>query len=238
MLTLPVKGSDEDYNVDPRKIICLGLNYHEHIEESLSIQVQGLSKEAPKEPILFSKTPNTLQGPEQPIVLPRILESYAFDDERTDYEAELAIIIGREAKDVAVGNAPGYIFGYTCANDVSQRNIQNGDRSGWFRGKSFDGFAPVGPQIVKASDMENVLDLHVETRLNGEVVQSSSTKLMVFNVYEIVSFISRNLTLSPGDLILSGTPGGVGPITHGDVVEVDIEEIGVLRNPVVDPRRA
>ena len=238
MLTLPVKGSDEVYSVDPRKIICLGLNYHEHIEESLSIQVQGLDKEAPKEPILFSKTPNALQGPEQPIVLPRILESYDFEDERTDYEAELAIIIGREAKDVSVEDAPEYIFGYTCANDVSQRNIQNGDRSGWFRGKSFDGFAPIGPQIVKASDIGNVLDLHVETRLNGDVVQSSSTKLMVFNVYEIVSFISRNLTLSPGDIILSGTPGGVGPIAHGDVVEVEIEDIGVLRNPVVDPRRA
>lgn len=238
MLTLPVKGGDEVYNVDPRKIICLGLNYHEHIEESLSIQVQGLDKEAPKEPVLFSKTPNALQGPEQPIVLPRILESYAFADERTDYEAELAIIIGREAKDVAMEDAAEYIFGYTCANDVSQRNIQNGDRSGWFRGKSFDGFAPIGPRIVKASDIGNVLDLHVETRLNGAVVQSSSTKLMVFNVYEIVSFISRNLTLSPGDLILTGTPGGVGPIAHGDVVEVEIEEIGVLRNPVVDPRRA
>jgi 2-keto-4-pentenoate hydratase/2-oxohepta-3-ene-1,7-dioic acid hydratase in catechol pathway len=238
MLTLPVKGSDEVYSVDPRKIICLGLNYHEHIEESLSIQVQGLDKEAPKEPILFSKTPNALQGPELPIILPRILESYAFEDERTDYEAELAIIIGREAKDVSVEDAPEYIFGYTCANDVSQRNIQNGDRSGWFRGKSFDGFAPIGPQIVKASDIGNVLDLHVETRLNGDVVQSSSTKLMVFNVYEIVSFISRNLTLSPGDLILSGTPGGVGPIAHGDVVEVEIEKIGVLRSPVVDPRCA
>jgi 2-keto-4-pentenoate hydratase/2-oxohepta-3-ene-1,7-dioic acid hydratase in catechol pathway len=237
MLTLPVKGSGESYNVDPRKIICLGLNYHEHIEESLSIQVQGLNKEAPKEPILFPKTPNALQGPDQPIVLPRILESYGFHDERTDYEGELAILIGREAKEVAVEDAAECIFGYTCANDVSQRNIQNGDRSGWFRGKSFDGFAPVGPQIVKASDIGNVLDLHVETRRNGEVVQSSSTKLMVFNVYEIVSFVSRNVTLTPGDIILSGTPGGVGPIAHGDVIEVEIEEIGVLRNSVVDPRR-
>ncbi|MFP4373424.1 MAG: fumarylacetoacetate hydrolase family protein [Spirochaetaceae bacterium] len=237
MLTLPVKGGDEHFRVDPRKIICLGLNYHEHIEESLSIQVQGLDKEAPAEPILFPKTPNALLGPEQPIVLPRILASYAFEDERTDYEGELAIIMGREARDVAVEDAAAYIFGYTCANDVSQRNIQNGDRSGWFRGKSFDGFAPIGPRIVKASDIGNVLDLHIETRRNGEVVQSSSTRLMVFNVYEIVSFISRNLTLSPGDLILSGTPGGVGPIAHGDVVEVEIEEIGVLRNPVVDPRR-
>src|SRR6056297_3585909 len=111
MLTLPVKGSDEVYNVAPRKIICLGLNYYERIEEIPSIQVQGLDKEAPKEPILFSKTPNALQGPEQPIILPRILESYAFADERTDYEAELAIIIGREAKDVAVEDAPEYIYG-------------------------------------------------------------------------------------------------------------------------------
>lgn len=237
MLTLPLKGSDESYTLDPRKIICLGLNYHEHIEESLSIQVQGLNKEVPKEPVLFAKTPNTLQGPERPIVLPPILEEYAFEDERTDYEGELALIIGREARNVGVEQAGECIFGYTCANDVSQRNIQNGDRSGWFRGKSFDGFAPVGPRIVKASDIGDVRKLKIETRKNGEVVQSSSTAHMVFNVYEIVSYISRNLTLSPGDIILTGTPGGVGPIAHGDVVEVEIEEIGVLRNNVVDTRR-
>jgi 2-keto-4-pentenoate hydratase/2-oxohepta-3-ene-1,7-dioic acid hydratase in catechol pathway len=236
MLTLPVKGTGETYQVDPRKIICLGLNYHEHIEESLSIQVQGLSKEAPSEPVLFAKTPNALSGPGDAIVLPRILADYAFADERTDYEGELALIVGREARDVPAEAAAEYIFGYTCANDVSQRNIQNGDRSGWFRGKSFDGFAPLGPQIVKASDIEDVLDLSIETRRNGEVVQSSSTRMMVFNVYEIVSFISRNLTLSPGDVVLTGTPGGVGPVSHGDEIEVEIEEIGVLKNPVVDPR--
>jgi 2-keto-4-pentenoate hydratase/2-oxohepta-3-ene-1,7-dioic acid hydratase in catechol pathway len=237
MLTLPVKGTEETYLVDPRKIICLGLNYHEHIEESLSIQVQGLSKDAPTEPILFAKTPNAVQGPGEPIVLPRILSSYAFEDERTDYEGELAVIIGREAKDVPADDAEEYIFGYTCANDVSQRNIQNGDRSGWFRGKSFDGFAPLGPEVVKAADIGEVLDLRIETRRNGEVVQSSSTKMMVFNVFEIVSFISRNMTLSPGDIILTGTPGGVGPVSHGDEIEVEIENIGVLKNSVVDPRR-
>lgn len=237
MLTLPVKGTEETYLVDPRKIICLGLNYHEHIEESLSIQVQGLSKDAPTEPILFAKTPNAVQGPGEPIVLPRILSSYAFEDERTDYEGELAVIIGREAKDVPADHAEEYIFGYTCANDVSQRNIQNGDRSGWFRGKSFDGFAPLGPEVVKAADIGEVLDLKIETRRNGEVVQSSSTKMMVFNVFEIVSFISRNMTLSPGDIILTGTPGGVGPVSHGDEIEVEIENIGVLKNSVVDPRR-
>ena len=237
MLTLPLKGSDENYTVDPRKVICLGLNYHEHIQESVSIQVKWLSKDTPSEPILFAKTPNAVQGPDTPITLPSILETYAFEDERTDYEGELCVIIGREARDVSEAEAAEYIFGYTCSNDVSQRNIQNGDRSGWFRGKSFDGFAPVGPQIVKAADVRDVHDLKIETRRNGETVQSSNTSMMVFGVYQIVSFISRNLTLSPGDLILTGTPGGVGPIAHGDVIEVEIEGIGVLRNPVVDPRR-
>lgn len=236
MLTLPVRGSGETYTVDPRKIICLGLNYHEHIEESLSIQVQGLSKDTPSEPILFAKTPNALQAPEEPIVLPRILESYAFEDERTDYEGELALIIGREAKDVTPEDAEAYIFGYTCANDVSQRNIQNGDRSGWFRGKSFDTFAPVGPEIVKAEDLGEVSNLRIETRRNGETVQSSNTRMLIFGIPELLSFVSRNVTLSPGDIILTGTPGGVGPIAHGDVIEVEIEGIGVLRNPVVDPR--
>lgn len=236
MLTLPVKGSGETYTVDPRKIICLGLNYHEHIEESLSIQVQGLGKDAPSEPILFAKTPNTLQAPEQPVVLPQILASYGFEDERTDYEGELALIVGREARDVAPEDAESYIFGYTCANDVSQRNIQNGDRSGWFRGKSFDTFAPLGPEIVKAEDIADVGNLGIETRRNGEVVQSSNTRMLIFGIPQILSFVSRNVTLSPGDIILTGTPGGVGPVAHGDVIEVEIEGIGVLRNPVVDPR--
>ncbi|MFP3959803.1 MAG: fumarylacetoacetate hydrolase family protein [Spirochaetaceae bacterium] len=238
MPTLPIAGTEQTYTVDPRKVICLGLNYHEHIDESLSIQVQGLGKDVPTEPVLFAKTPNAVQGPEQPIFLPRILADYAFEDERTDYEGELAIVIGREARDIAPEDAEAYIFGYTCANDVSQRNIQNGDRSGWFRGKSFDGFAPLGPRVVKTGDIGNVQELEIQTRRNGEVVQHSSTRMMVFDVARIVSYISRNLTLSPGDVILTGTPGGVGPIAHGDVIEVEIEGIGVLRNPVVDPRRA
>lgn len=237
MLTLPIKGSDELYSVDPRKVICLGQNYREHIEESPSIQVQGLSTDAPPEPILFAKTPNAVTGPGQPIRLPAILEDYGFEDERTDYEGELAVIMGREARNVPESAALEYVFGYTCANDVSQRNIQNGDRSGWFRGKSFDGFAPVGPQIVKAADIGNAQDLEIHTRKNGEVVQHSRTSMMVFGIAKTVSFISRNLTLSPGDIILTGTPGGVGPITHGDVIEVEIEGIGVLENRVVDPRR-
>lgn len=237
MLSLPIKDTEETYSLDPRKVICLGLNYHQHIEESLSIQVQGLSKDVPTEPILFAKTPNALQGPGSPIRLPEILESYAFEDERTDYEGELALIMGREARNVPEEEAEEYVFGYMCANDVSQRNIQNGDRSGWFRGKSFDGFAPVGPRIVKATDIGNVRDLRIETRKNGEVVQSSSTSMMVFDVAQIVSYVSRNLTLVPGDVILTGTPGGVGPVSHGDVIEVEIEGIGILENPVVDPRR-
>ena len=234
-IELPVSGTDELYRVAPSKIIALGLNYRDHIAESASVRVQGLDTNVPAEPVLFPKLPSCLIGPEEPIVLPRIARSYGFDAPRTDYEAELALIVGSECRDVGVERALEHVYGYTCMNDVSQRDIQNGDRSGWFRGKSFDTFGPVGPVVVPADSIGDVQALDIACRLNGTTVQSSNTRFMIFSVAEMVSFISRNFTLYPGDIILTGTPAGVGPIADGDVVEVEVEGIGVLRNPVSDP---
>ncbi len=232
-IVLPVAGSGDRYVVRPSKIIALGLNYRDHIAESVSVRVQGFTPEEPPEPVLFPKIPSCLIGPEQPIVLPRILSTYDFEDTRTDYEAELALIIGSDCTWVEPEAALDHVYGYTCMNDVSQRNIQNGDRSGWFRGKSFDTFGPIGPVIVPADGIGNPQDLDISCRLNGNTVQSSNTRHMIFPIDVIVSYVSRNFTLVRGDIILTGTPAGVGRISDGDVVEIEIERIGILRNPVV-----
>ena len=237
MIQLPVLNSKERYTVNPTKIIALGLNYHSHIAESHSVKVRGFTDEVPTEPILFPKTPNTLIGPDEPIIIPSFLQEYNFEDLRTDYEAEMAVIIGKKCKNVKMEDALDYVFGYTCINDVSQRNLQTGDRSGWFRGKSLDTFAPIGPQIVHHKDLGDPQNLHIQCRLNGKVVQDSNTGNMIFSVADMISFISKNFTLMPGDIIATGTPSGVGRIIHGDVVEVEIEKIGILRNPVVEEWR-
>lgn len=238
MITLPMAGSGRSYEVRPTKIIALGLNYREHIAESHSVRVQGFTNEVPTEPVLFPKTPNVLIGPGEPIVIPSFLERYKFDNPRVDHEAELAFIVRDRCKNVAPDQAMGHILGFTCMNDVSQRNVQTGDRSGWFRGKSFDTFGPIGPVVVPAEEIGDPQNLEIRCRLNGQVTQSSNTRQMIFPVTEILSFVSRNFTLEPGDIILTGTPSGVSPLRHGDVVEVEIEKIGVLRNPVVEEGRA
>jgi 2-keto-4-pentenoate hydratase/2-oxohepta-3-ene-1,7-dioic acid hydratase in catechol pathway len=232
-LSIPVKNSNTPYVLSPSKIVALGLNYHDHIKESLSVKVQGFTGEVPGEPILFPKTPNVLIGHGESIVIPAMLRDYGFDAPRTDYEAELAFIVNRRCKNVPAGQALDYIFGFTCMNDVSQRNIQNSDRSGWYRGKSFDTFGPVGPSIVRTEDIGDPQNLWIRCRLNGRVVQESNTGQMIFSIPEILAFVSRNFTLEEGDLIATGTPSGVGPLSNGDVVEVEIEKIGALRNPVV-----
>lgn len=232
MITLPVLNQSRSYEMNPSKILALGLNYRDHIAESLSVKVQGFTNEVPAEPVIFPKTPNVLIGPDQPIVIPGFLKDYEFADLRTDYEAELAIIIKDTCKDVRPEDARRHILGFTCINDVSQRNLQNGDRSGWFRGKSLDTFGPVGPRVVLIEDIGDPQNLDIRCRLNGEVVQESNTRNMIFKIPEIIAFLSRNFTLHAGDIIATGTPSGVGRIKHGDVVEVDIEIIGVLRNPV------
>ncbi len=233
MISLKIAGSEAAYVLHPTKIIALGLNYREHVKESLSVLASQAAPEIPKEPVLFCKTPNVLIADGQNIVLPRILASYAFMPARTDYEAELAFIISKPCKNISPDEAFDHILGFTCFNDVSQRNIQNSDRSGWFRGKSFDSFGPIGPRIVPLSLLGNPQSLGISCRLNGKTVQESNSSQMIFGIAETLSYISRNLSLEEGDIISTGTPSGVGPLKPGDVVEVEIEGIGILRNSVV-----
>jgi 2-keto-4-pentenoate hydratase/2-oxohepta-3-ene-1,7-dioic acid hydratase in catechol pathway len=218
--------------IQPSKIIALGLNYLEHIRESKSVNVQNFDDNVPDEPVLFSKTPNVLIGPGEPIILPRLLENYKFNDCRVDYEAELAIIMKDRVKNLDEEQVFDHILGFTCFNDVSQRNFQRSDKGGWFRGKSLDTFGPIGPVIVPPDMIGDPQFLDIQCRLNGKVVQQSNTSHMIFKIPHLVSFISRNFTLEPGDIICTGTPSGVGPLHDGDVVEVEIENIGILTNPV------
>ncbi|MDR1637660.1 MAG: fumarylacetoacetate hydrolase family protein [Treponema sp.] len=231
MLRLPVAGGGV-LDIRPSKIIAVGLNYRAHVAESgetFDKKLAGL----PKEPVLFAKTPNVLTGPGEPIVLPALIGDYRFDEARTDLEAELAIIISKRARHVPEESAFDYVLGYTCFNDVSQRNIQMGDPSGWFRGKSFDTFGPIGPVVVRREDLPDPGNLKIRARLNGELKQEASTADMIFSVPALIAFISKNMTLEEGDIIASGTPSGVSPIKAGDTVEIEIEGIGVLRNPVI-----
>jgi 2-keto-4-pentenoate hydratase/2-oxohepta-3-ene-1,7-dioic acid hydratase in catechol pathway len=188
----------------------------------------------PTEPVLFAKTPNCLIGPGELILIPSWAKSYGFDDFRVDHEAELAILIGHRGKHIAEADALDYVFGYTCFNDVSQRNIQKTDVSGWFRGKSFDTFGPVGPVVVPRDALPGVGDAAISCRVNGKLTQSSLTSEMIFSIARLIAYISDNMTLEEGDLIATGTPSGVSPIRAGDLVEVEIEGIGILRNPVAD----
>ena len=230
-ITLPMSNGG-DYVVNPSKIVALGLNYLEHIKESQSVDVQNFTEEIPTEPVLFPKTPNVLIGPGEPIILPAFVEEYGFTNCRTDHEAELAIIIKDRVKNLSADTAMDHILGFTCFNDISQRNLQKGDKSGWYRGKSLDTFGPIGPVIVTPEDIGDPQNLKIECRLNGQVVQSSNTRHMIFKIPEILAFISKNFTLEAGDIIITGTPSGVGPLQDGDVIEVKIENIGTLSNPV------
>jgi 2,4-didehydro-3-deoxy-L-rhamnonate hydrolase len=207
----------------PQKIVCVGLNYRDHAEE------QGV--DLPERPLLFAKWPNTLIGPGEPIVIPPLTE-------RVDYEAELGVVIGSRARHVSVETALEAVAGYVCANDVSARDLQFGDGQ-WTRGKSLDTFCPVGPALVPASDVPDPQALGIRAILNGEVMQDSTTANMVFGVAKIVAFVSQAITLEPGDLILTGTPAGVGVFRDppvllgpGDEITVEIDGVGVLTNPV------
>jgi len=197
----------------PSKIVCLGLNYRAHAEETrLPI---------PTVPLIFLKPSTAVVGPEDKIVLPR-------DAKRVDYEGEMAVVMGKIAKDVFEGEARGYVLGYTCFNDVSDRHAQRDDGQ-WTRAKGYDTFAPTGPCIETDIAPD---DLKLETYLNGELKQSARTSDLIFGVSKLVSFISGVMTLLPGDVIATGTPSGIGPLNAGDVVEVRIEGIGALRNYV------
>jgi 2-keto-4-pentenoate hydratase/2-oxohepta-3-ene-1,7-dioic acid hydratase in catechol pathway len=224
-------GTGKPLDLAPSKIIAVGLNYRDHVKESAS--AQGASIDLPREPVLFAKTPNTLAAPGEPIRLPAHVGAYGFAEERTDPEAELAVIIGRRGRHISEERAFEYVLGYTCFNDVSQRNIQHGDVSGWFRGKSFDTFGPIGPVVVSQGEIGDPQNLEIRCRINGAVKQSGNTRDMIFSIPVLIAYISRNFTLEEGDIIATGTPAGVSPIRSGDTVEVEIEKIGILRNPVV-----
>lgn len=239
MVRLHLLGSKEIVELHPSKIVALGLNYREHVAETGHVLPGPDGKptaprEVPKEPLLFAKTPNVLVGPGEPIVIPAaFLARSGIEAPRTDYEAELAVVIGRRMRRLSPAEALDCVLGYSCFNDVSQRNIQNGDRSGWFRGKSFDSFGPIGPVIVPPALLKDPQDLGIECYLNGKLVQSARTSAMIFSLAELLSYISWNLTLEPGDIVATGTPSGVGALSPGDLVEVRIEGIGSLSNPVV-----
>ena len=195
----------------PTKIVCVGLNYHCHAKE--------LGMNTPHHPILFIKPLTTLIGPKDKIVYPKM-------SKRVDYEAELAIIIKDKTKNVSKKEAMKHIEGFTCLNDVTARDLQKLDGQ-WTRAKGFDTFCPVGPKIVKVDNPNN---LKVQAILNGKIVQDSNTKNFIFKVEELVSFISKIMTLNPGDIIATGTPKGIGPMKKRDKIEVKIEGIGTLTN--------
>jgi 2,4-diketo-3-deoxy-L-fuconate hydrolase len=206
----------------PGKIICVGLNYRDHAAESGMV--------VPERPLIFSKWSNTLIGPGDPILLP------SFSKE-VDYEAELGLVIGTRAQRIAAADALAHVRGYLCANDVSARDIQFLDGQ-WARGKSLDTFCPVGP-LVPAAELPDPQSLGIRAILNGETLQDSTTADMIFTIPELISYISHSITLEPGDLILTGTPPGVGfarkpPIylQPGDEITVEIDGIGTLTNPV------
>ncbi|MBI4610993.1 MAG: fumarylacetoacetate hydrolase family protein [Candidatus Rokubacteria bacterium] len=198
----------------PSKIVALGVNYRDHAEEA--------NRPIPDEPILFIKPPTSLVGPDDPIVCPPLAK-------RVDFEAELAIVIKKRCRNVPAERAREYILGYTCLNDVTARDLQRKDGQ-WTRAKSFDTFCPLGPCIATDIDPSGAT---IESYLNGERKQASNTKHFIFPVEEVVARVSQVMTLLPGDVIATGTPAGIGPMQPGDKIEVRIEGIGSLRNPVV-----
>ena len=230
MIQLPFAGSDKKITINPTKIIAVGLNYMDHVKESKTFGEKPL--DVPSEPVLFAKTANVLIAPGEPIVIPAHIKDYNFSNPRVDPEAELAIIIGKRCRHVPAEKAYDYVLGYTCFNDVSQRNLQKTDVSGWFRSKSFDTFGPIGPVIVSHNDIGDPQTLDIICRINGVVKQAGNTKEMIFSIPKLIAFISRQFTLEEGDIIATGTPAGVSPILPGDSVEVEIEKIGILKNPV------
>ena len=208
---------------DPDKIICLGLNYKSHAEEA--------QLKLPEMPMLFAKYRNALIGPTSSIVLPKL-------SKEVDYEGELAVVIGRRGKDIPTENALEYVAGYMAFHDVSARDLQF-RTSQFLSGKTLDTFAPCGPSLV-VNEINDPQNLNITTRVNGKTLQNGNTRDMIFPIAETIAHISQLMTLEPGDIIATGTPGGVGfkrpsPIflQDGDVVEVEVEKIGVLRNPVV-----
>lgn len=211
---------------DPQKIICLGLNYRDHADES--------EMKLPAAPMLFAKFASSLAGPDDPVELPPA-------SRKVDYEAELAVVIGRRAKHATPADALDVIGGVMAFNDLTARDIQH-ETSQWTAGKAIDGFAPCGPALVTPDELGDLQRLRLSARVNGETVQDATTADMIFPIADTIAFITRTLTLEPGDVIATGTPSGVGVsrdpqllLHDGDVVEVELEGVGVLRNRMVAP---
>jgi len=220
----------------PRNVFCIGWNYSEHFEEGKRARGQSGPPLSPQEipdfPAIFTKNPATVVGTDAPVLFP------APHSEQLDWEAELAVVIGKGGRDITEAAAMQHVFGYTCANDVSVRDVQRRHGGQWFKGKNFDTHLPMGPWIVTADDLDPG-DLAIRSRVNGVTKQDSRTKYMVFKIPRLIAEISAGCTLWPGDMIITGTPAGVGfartpPefLKPGDVVEVEIEGIGVLRNAI------
>jgi len=213
--------------INPTKIICLGLNYQDHIDE--------FKRETPKEPVLFTKTLNCLITDGEPIIYPKMLYNDR-KNKQVDHEVELAFIVKDKCKNVPESEAYNHILGYSVFNDVTARKMQRRDvlsQKPWFRSKSLDTFGIIGPKIVPISDIVDPHDLNLELKVNGVVKQSSNTKHLMHKIPFLVEYISSFFTLEPGDIIATGTPSGVGPIQPGDVVEATVEKIGTLTNNVV-----
>jgi 2-keto-4-pentenoate hydratase/2-oxohepta-3-ene-1,7-dioic acid hydratase in catechol pathway len=210
----PADRDGREIELRPTKIVGIGVNYREHAKE--------MGRELPEEPLMFLKPPSALCGPGTPIQRPR-----GYD--RVDHEAELGVVIGQRVRSVEAGEALQHVLGYTCVNDVSVRALQKQDGQ-WTRAKGMDSFCPVGPRIMAGIDPS---DLAIRARVNGELRQDSRTSDMIFSAAELVAFVSRYMTLEPHDIITTGTPQGVGNLAEGDTVEIEIENLGVLSNPVI-----
>ncbi|MCO6457686.1 MAG: fumarylacetoacetate hydrolase family protein [Pirellulaceae bacterium] len=211
---------------DPQKVICIGLNYADHAAES--------GAEIPAEPVVFCKFPTAVAAPGEPIRLPAV-------SGKVDYEAELVVVIGREGRNIPREQALEYVAGYTCGHDVSARDWQLHKPGGqWLLGKTFDSFAPMGPDLVTPDEVGDPGQLGIRLRLNGQTMQNSSTRQLIFSIDQLIAYISQVCTLCPGDVIFTGTPPGVGAarkppvyLKPGDLVEVEIDKLGTLSNPVV-----
>src|SRR5579884_940226 len=206
--------------VNPSKIVCVGRNYREHAKE--------LGNEVPADILIFLKPPSSLLAPEGKIVMPKL-------SQRVDYEGELAVIIGKKCRHATENEALSFVRGYTCANDVTARDLQKSDGQ-WTRGKGFDTFCAVGPCLTPKEELP-IDSIRLRTRVDGVVRQEGSPREMIFSIAAIIEFVTDFMTLEPGDLIATGTPPGVGSLQPGSTVEVDIEGIGVLRNTVIREER-
>jgi 2-keto-4-pentenoate hydratase/2-oxohepta-3-ene-1,7-dioic acid hydratase in catechol pathway len=217
-LAAPISGME--------KVICIGKNYVEHARE--------MGGQPPELPVVFNKFPSAISAPRTPIRLPKI-------SQQVDFEAELVVVIGKPGRNIELDNAMDHVFGYCCGNDITARDWQKGKPGGqWLLGKTFDSFAPIGPAIVTQDEIADVADLNIQLRLNGEIMQDSNTRLMIFPVDFLISHLSQFVTLKPGDLIFTGTPPGVGAgrkppvfLQPGDQLEVEIEGLGTLQNTVI-----